>query len=102
MNAATLLGVSLVVVGAAVWSLGAMSLTKANPGLRVDRNNNRRLGLYRATNIAGFACALLGAFRLNDEYGWVAYVAAVVVFAAPALTINAVHNHGLPRRTPAP
>lgn len=101
MSPGTLLGVSLVVVGAAVWSLGAISLARANAGERVPRRGNEWWGLYQATYIIGFPCAVLGGLQLRHEFGWWTYVAATVAAATPPLIINAVHNRGLPRRTSA-
>lgn len=99
MSTAIPVGVSLVVVGTAVWSQGAMFLTRANPGRRVPRDGNERYGRYRATYIIGFACAIFGGFQLKDEYGWWTYAAALAVFITPATTINTVHNRRLRRRT---
>lgn len=99
MSTGTLVGLSLVVVGAAVWSLGATGLARANPGQRIDRDGNEGLGRYRTTYFIGFACAMVGGFQLRDEHGWWAPFVALAVFMIPATVITTTHDRGLPRRT---
>lgn len=86
------MGAALVLAACLVWVRGALTLVRANPGAYVPYEGNRRRGGYEGMHLLGFVLGLVGAFQLNDELGWWAYVIAVVVFAGPAMVIIGVHN----------